>query len=83
MEAKQMSLQAIQNIYWKCCICLNYLFGANNRYWGEVRGFFTWFSGGGVFRERRVVLVFLKCLIFIFLIFKFVFKQFIFPHYFV
>ena len=42
MEAKQLPMQAMQNIYWKFWIYLNYLFGVNNRWQVECRGIFIY-----------------------------------------
>ena len=64
-------------IYWKCWIYLNYLFGVNNICWVKCRFCFP----GFLVEEFSMSgwLVILKCFIFIFLILKFLFMQFIFP----
>ena len=66
-------------IYWKCWIYLNYLFGVNNICWVKCRFCFP----GFLVEEFSMSgwLVILKCFIFIFifLILKFLFTQFIFP----
>ena len=63
--------------YWKFWIYLNYLFEVNNICWVKCRFCFP----GFLVEEFSMSgwLVILKCFIFIFLILKFLFMQFIFP----